>query len=366
MAFALRSGGGKGKGKVEKPDRHAKIDGGGVGRSRPPGRGRGNARANTVAANVGAAGSLVAVGPAGSAGHSGSSQLFSAEQWQAIVGLFGNTKIPDDRLNGKFDDKLWIIDTGATHHVTGDATWLFDTQEIFYCPVGLPNGETVNATQEGSDQTRELIGTVVRRDGLYYFGEANSVQHVSVNGAASTMELWHKRMGHPSEKVVKLLPPVRNSKDVFPFIDTDATNIVPANIVPIHDEVHSDFDDHVIEEIEPQQSATHTTPQLAQTDSPLLPPPNVPSVQAHPLDEQTAATHQADLLPLPLSPSPNTEAPMQQPTHTASPQHITSSVPLEPTKMGRGMRDKLSSVLLRDFVTHTVVAGSPSPSTSSP
>ena len=34
--------------------------------------------------------------------------------------------------------------------------------------------------------------------------------------------------------------------------------------------------------------------------------------------------------------------------------------------MGRGMRDKLPSVLLRDFVTHTVVAGSPSPSTSSP
>ena len=137
--------------------RHAKIDGGGVGRSRPPGRGRGNARANTVAANVGAAGSLVAVGPAGSAGHSGSSQLFSAEQWQAIVGLFGNTKIPDDRLNGKFDDKLWIIDTGATHHVTGDATWLFDTQEIFYCPVGLPNGETVNATQEGSVRLSDKI-----------------------------------------------------------------------------------------------------------------------------------------------------------------------------------------------------------------
>ncbi|RVW81267.1 hypothetical protein CK203_041076 [Vitis vinifera] len=52
------------------------------------------------------------------------------------------------------------------------------------------------------DHTRELIGTGVRRDGLYYFGgaEGDSVQHVSVHNAASTLELWHNRMGHPSEK----------------------------------------------------------------------------------------------------------------------------------------------------------------------
>ncbi|KAL6329338.1 hypothetical protein AAG906_017643 [Vitis piasezkii] len=34
--------------------------------------------------------------------------------------------------------------------------------------------------------------------------------------------------------------------------------------------------------------------------------------------------------------------------------------------MGNGMRDKFPSVLLRDFVTHTVVAESPSPATPSP
>ncbi|RVX10006.1 Retrovirus-related Pol polyprotein from transposon RE2 [Vitis vinifera] len=34
--------------------------------------------------------------------------------------------------------------------------------------------------------------------------------------------------------------------------------------------------------------------------------------------------------------------------------------------MGKGMRDKFPSVLLRDFVTHTVVAESPSPATPSP
>ncbi|RVW81192.1 hypothetical protein CK203_041077 [Vitis vinifera] len=34
--------------------------------------------------------------------------------------------------------------------------------------------------------------------------------------------------------------------------------------------------------------------------------------------------------------------------------------------MGKGMRDKFPSVLLRDFVTHTVVVESPSPATPSP
>ncbi|KAJ4718835.1 Retrovirus-related Pol polyprotein from transposon TNT 1-94 [Melia azedarach] len=702
MAFALRSSGSRGQGKVEKLDRshlvcthykknghevshcfeligysewwldQAKIDKRGVGHGRPLGRGRGNARANVVAANVRDDGSHVAARSSDSARHSSSPQIFSAEQWQAIVGLIGNTKIPDDRLNGKFDDKIWIIDTRATHHVTGYATWLFDTQEILDCPVGLPNGETIVATQEGSvrlsdkitlkhvlyvpklscnlisvsqlnddiqcivqfnsymcaiqDQTRKLIGTGVRRDGLYYFGEANSVQHVSVNETTSTMELWHKRMGHPSEKVVKLPLLVRNSKgslnkacevcfrakhprdkfplsdnkatiifekihcdlwgsykhssscgaryfltlvddfscavwvyllvdktevfrmlmsfiaiierqffqnikvvqsdngtefnclcdyfaatgilfqtscvgtpqqngrverkhkhilqvrralrfqanlpiyfwgegvlaathlinrtpspllnnktpyeilfgnplsynairtfgclffahnqktkgdkfasrsrkcvflgylfgkngwklfdldtkelfvsrdvksfeDVFPFIDMDATNIVPKNIVlenivPIHEKVHSDFDDHIIEEIEPQQSATHTTSQKAQTNSPLPPPQ---SVQAHPVNEQTSTSPQDEILHLPFSSSPNTEAPMQQPINIASSQHPTSSGSLEqsdePIEMGHGMRDKFSSVLLRDFVTHTIVAKSPSPSTPSP
>lgn len=187
-------------------------------------------------------------------------QIFSADQWKALAGLFGNAKIPDDRLNGKFYN-LWIVDTGANHHVTGDVTSLFDMQDISDCPVGLPNGATVVATKEGSvrlsnkitlknvlyvpkfscnllsvsqlnddmhcivefnsymcaiqDQSRELIGMGVRRDGLYYFGDMNSVQHISVNTAASSMELWHKRMGHPSENVVKLLPPVSSSKGIL-------------------------------------------------------------------------------------------------------------------------------------------------------
>ncbi|RVW60424.1 hypothetical protein CK203_112732 [Vitis vinifera] len=201
------------------------------------------------------------------------------EQWKALAGLIGNAQVPDDRLNGKFDTKSWIIDTGATHHLTGDLSWLFDTIALFECLVGLPNGEAVVATQSGSvhlsnnitlknilyDHTRELIGTGVRRDGLHYFGgaEGDSVQHVSVHNAASTLELWHKRMGHPSKKVVKLLPP-----DVFPFGNPGAVNIIPENIVPtVNVEIDSDFADFVDDDADlPNPQAQTQNPNLIQPE----------------------------------------------------------------------------------------------------
>ncbi|RVW86501.1 Retrovirus-related Pol polyprotein from transposon RE2 [Vitis vinifera] len=311
---------------------------------------------------------------------------FLPKQWKALAGLIGNAQVLDDRLNGKFDTKSWIIDTGATHHVTGDLSWLFDTIALFECPVGLPNGESVVATQSGSvrlsnnitlqnDHTRELIGTGVRRDGLYYFGgaEGDSVQHVSVHNAASTLELWHKRMGHPSEKVVKLLPPVSNLKgdkfasrsrkcvflvtrlerrggscliwdtkelfvsrdvkffeDVFPFGNPGAVNIIPENIVPtVNVEIDSDFADFA------DDDADLPNPQ-AQTQNP----------------EASSA---------PLSPGPGSCS-----TVGLDSLGLDNSSNGQSAPMGKGMRDKFPSVLLRDFVTHTVVAESPSPATPSP
>ena len=35
---------------------------------------------------------------------------FLPEQWKALAGLIGNAQVPDDRLNGKFDTKSWIIE----------------------------------------------------------------------------------------------------------------------------------------------------------------------------------------------------------------------------------------------------------------
>lgn len=62
------------------------------------------------------------------------------------------------------------------------------------------------------DHSRMLIGTNIMWDGLYYFDGEASVQHLTTHGSSSILELWHRRMGHPLEKVVKLLPPVNDRK----------------------------------------------------------------------------------------------------------------------------------------------------------
>lgn len=48
------------------------------------------------------------------------SSLFTAEQWKALAGLFGNTKPHNDRLHGMFTTTEWIVDNGASNHMTSD------------------------------------------------------------------------------------------------------------------------------------------------------------------------------------------------------------------------------------------------------
>lgn len=175
---------------------------------------------------------------------------FSAEQWQSLVAAFGTPPPPSNRLNGE-----WIIDTGCSHHITGCISYLTNVKEVTPLPVGLPDGQQVLAVKEGdvnltktitltnvlfvpkltcnlisvsqlSDdlkyyvltnsstcaiqdlQTREVIGTGERRDGLYYLRAETTVPGISAHSvdSSSSMELWHSRLGHPSEKVVKWLP----------------------------------------------------------------------------------------------------------------------------------------------------------------
>lgn len=209
----------------------SKVQGGGSGRgkSQSHGRGKGPARANAAIA-----------GSRESDNNLTPSSIFSAEQWKVLANFIGNTKIPDDRLNGESDHTMWIIDTGASRHVICIDSWLLDVQSVS-CPIELPNGKSLVATKQGSvqlttqiilhnvlfvpklscnlisvsqliddiqctvhftssscairDRSRELIGTSVRRDGLFYFKGTDPVQHISVNAVSSTLDLRHKRMG---------------------------------------------------------------------------------------------------------------------------------------------------------------------------
>ncbi|XP_074297115.1 uncharacterized protein LOC141627793 [Silene latifolia] len=152
----------------------------------------------------------------------------------------------------------WLIDTGCSHHVTGNYALLCDVRNISNRVVGLPDGSKILACLVGrvdvtpnisldpvlyvpqltcnlisasqlSDalhcdvitnansctiqdrDTREAIGTGERLDGLYYLRQKPEEVNLVTSGS-SVFKLWHNRLGHPSEKIVKLLPFLRNSK----------------------------------------------------------------------------------------------------------------------------------------------------------
>ncbi|CAH9128927.1 unnamed protein product, partial [Cuscuta epithymum] len=181
----------------------------------------------------------------------------SKEQVQALLNLINAETRSCDRMSGEYNSFDWIIDTGASHLVTGNITYLTDRTHIRARQVGLPDERIVAAILEGrvplsknfildhvlyvpglnchlisvsqlideSDclitftdsfcaiqdrHSRNLIGAGERRDGIYYFRRVPTL-HVVHTSALTEFELWHRRLGHPSDRVVKLLPAVSGS-----------------------------------------------------------------------------------------------------------------------------------------------------------
>ena len=55
-----------------------------------------------------------------------------------------------EKLNGKHNIRAWIIDIGASHHMTRSLKLLCDVKSVIACPVGLPNGKEVMAEKKGN------------------------------------------------------------------------------------------------------------------------------------------------------------------------------------------------------------------------
>ncbi|KAK3017685.1 hypothetical protein RJ639_004052 [Escallonia herrerae] len=73
--------------------------------------------------------------------------------------------------------------------------------------------------------SRMLIGARERRDGLYYFRAIPSIKAMKVNGACS-LDLWYKRLGHPSLQVTKLNPVVDLKKSSGYLINRTPSSIL--------------------------------------------------------------------------------------------------------------------------------------------
>lgn len=182
-------------------------------------------------------------------------------QWQKLIDLLGNPSIQNNRLNGESLTSNWIIDSGASHHVTGNLALLSNVSNINESLVCLPDGTQTTSTKQGDvylssklvlrnvlyvprlncnlisvtnltdsvsctlyftktlcviqDQpTRTLIGAGERRDGLYYFRDISKLHALSVE-LISNPELWHQRLGHPSNKVVRSLPFIDSNNSIL-------------------------------------------------------------------------------------------------------------------------------------------------------
>lgn len=70
-------------------------------------------------------------------------------QWSQLMSAITTTKSSPstEKLHGKIDE--WIIDTGASNHMSGNIKKNSDLVDIS-SPAGLPNGKTTMATMEGT------------------------------------------------------------------------------------------------------------------------------------------------------------------------------------------------------------------------
>ncbi|KAG7564441.1 Ribonuclease H-like superfamily [Arabidopsis suecica] len=141
------------------------------------GRGRGTPpRANSTHIMATNTAALPSGTPLSNADHQGLSNLMD-DQWKVVQRLVATSKM-NEPLSGKIVDVLWNLDTGATHHMTGDRG------------------------------TRTLTGIGEREgEGLYHFRGVESLISSKTSVQVDSV-LWHNRLGHPSSQAFGMIPGV--------------------------------------------------------------------------------------------------------------------------------------------------------------
>uniref|UniRef100_A0A3Q7I4E3 Integrase catalytic domain-containing protein n=1 Tax=Solanum lycopersicum TaxID=4081 RepID=A0A3Q7I4E3_SOLLC len=104
--------------------------------------------------------------------HQGSNFLgLSAEQMTRLLNML-DTPTQSANNTGTIHalSPDWLIDSGASHHMTGNFSSLYDIISVPECFIGLPDGTRVVANSCGSDRVLTTeIGRGTARNGVYVF-----------------------------------------------------------------------------------------------------------------------------------------------------------------------------------------------------
>ena len=233
------------------PDWWSERNKGGRGGSSSGRGGRGGRGTNS---NLGGRGRSYATVAHATSPHASAFPSFTSEQWEAIKKMASEKT--SDKLSGKiFSGKItedMILDTGASHHMTGNIELLVDIKSTPSCSVGFADGSTTVSKSMGvlhvSDRITlvdvlyvpdlncslisvskllkqlgcvamftdtvcvlqdrfswNLIGAGKERDEVYYLMDEAAVRVNKVTVDCDSA-LWHRRLGHPAFSVLSNLP----------------------------------------------------------------------------------------------------------------------------------------------------------------
>lgn len=196
---------------------------------------------------------------------------FTQEQWNTLTQFVSSQKAAstnNEKLMGKKEKLIFfgkdsrydiIIDSGASHHMTGEINLLSNVVTIPPCPITMPNGNVTWATRQGQLNlggrlilrhvfyaphisatlisvsqllqdiagfvlftkdfcviqdlaSKTLIGAGEEHNGIFRYVGALAIQANHVRSHQSR-DLWHARMGHPSSAVLSVLSSVVGFKN---------------------------------------------------------------------------------------------------------------------------------------------------------
>nr|AWW15216.1 putative polyprotein [Leavenworthia alabamica] len=182
----------------------------------------------------------------------------SEQQWKAIKSILNaGQDITTEKMSGKSSCLSWVLDTGASHHLTGRYEVLNNVRDMPPVLIIMADGREQVARKEGSvslgpnlimksvyfveelksdlislgqlmdenrcviqmadnflvvqDRSSRMVTGAGRRVGGTYHFCSTEVASFAATEDGTLLKLWHQRMGHPSLKVVGMLSCVSSS-----------------------------------------------------------------------------------------------------------------------------------------------------------